>query len=150
MPQPRLPPSVHRLGNARSAVVNRDRADQFCRTAGPLAQALHDRGLSLRAIGRELLRYRLAARQGGLDRPLGCTAVRRLLLRYRRLNALSQLPAARHSSIAPTPIEPAVSGDRGSNAILAAARGVAGRTDAAGAGPHPLGDPAVAAEPPWW
>jgi hypothetical protein len=42
MPQPRLPPGVHRLGNARSAVANRRLADAFARRAGPLALALRD------------------------------------------------------------------------------------------------------------
>jgi hypothetical protein len=143
---------VHRLGNARSAVTNRRQADAFARRAGPLALALRDQGLSLRQIGLELLRYRLAARQGGLDRPLCCTSVRWLLARYRRLPALFQLPEAWKSTISPPATSTPVSASASANAKPELQEGrppdVNGRP--AGAGPHPYGDPCVVAEPSWW
>jgi hypothetical protein len=156
--QRRLPPGVHRLGNARSAVTNLQRADAFARQVGPLALELHQAGLSLRRIGQQLAQHGFAPRQGGLGRPLSANTVKRLLARFQRLHALSQLPAARGSSIAPpTPFTPAKA-DRSANAKPELQEG-RGPTPAPrlpvlpvapGAGPHPHGDPLLRSEPSWW
>jgi hypothetical protein len=101
--QPRLPPGVHRLGNARSAVSNAAGADAYALAVGPLATLLQARGLSLRAIGHVLAQGGVAPRRGGLGRPLSANTVKRRLHRYRHLDARSQLQLPRGSCDTPPP-----------------------------------------------
>jgi hypothetical protein len=76
---PGFPPGVHHQGGAASAPVNAALALEFYRTLLPLVADLRRRGLSLRAIARELERRAVKTRQEWPH--WSATQVRRVLAR---------------------------------------------------------------------